>query len=254
MECNAAFAKGKTHAICQDYVLAEKVCSKDVEFPFILVTDGCSSSPNTDVGARLLAHCLFSSWKTRNGYASLTEALDYARAFCTQASLPMECLDATCLFAYGLQQYICIQVIGDGYVYIKYKDGREIVYMHEYPSGAPYYFNYEMDVSRKIEYVKQFTTLRKITKVDLKSGISDPPINFLEVIHSLMIPENELETVALLTDGCSSIENVSTLNAIQELVAFKNTKGEFVQRRLNKALTSFKNDHYDDISVAAITW
>ena len=40
---------GKTHKICEDYIL-----SGTKPFPYIIISDGCSSSEGTDMGARLL--------------------------------------------------------------------------------------------------------------------------------------------------------------------------------------------------------
>ena len=40
------FKIGKTHLICQDYALHSE--------GHISLSDGCSSSPNTDIGSRLL--------------------------------------------------------------------------------------------------------------------------------------------------------------------------------------------------------
>ena len=58
MTADAYFAIGRTHDVCQDYALA----SDDVPKTWALVSDGCSSSPASDIGARLLgraaAHAL----------------------------------------------------------------------------------------------------------------------------------------------------------------------------------------------------
>ena len=43
--------KGKTHKICEDYII-----SGYNPAPYIILSDGCSSSKNTDVGARVLCH------------------------------------------------------------------------------------------------------------------------------------------------------------------------------------------------------
>src|SRR6476659_1428102 len=50
MNADATINIGATHALCQDYVIA-----KDRH---VILSDGCSSSPDTDIGARLLVKAL----------------------------------------------------------------------------------------------------------------------------------------------------------------------------------------------------
>ena len=44
---------GDSHVACEDYALAGKI---NDNISYAIVADGCSSSPNVDVGARVLAH------------------------------------------------------------------------------------------------------------------------------------------------------------------------------------------------------
>ena len=46
---DCAFRMGRTHLVCQDYAAVAAG-----EFPCVLLADGCSWSPDTDMGARLL--------------------------------------------------------------------------------------------------------------------------------------------------------------------------------------------------------
>ena len=48
---DAFFSIGKTHMVCEDYARAG---TQQNGLPYALVCDGCSSSPDTDIGARLL--------------------------------------------------------------------------------------------------------------------------------------------------------------------------------------------------------
>ncbi|MBC8139363.1 MAG: protein phosphatase 2C domain-containing protein, partial [Fibrella sp.] len=52
-QSDAAFAIGKTHKVCQDYALTGDA---HATIPTVWLSDGCSSSPHTDIGARLLTH------------------------------------------------------------------------------------------------------------------------------------------------------------------------------------------------------
>ncbi|MCA9708502.1 MAG: hypothetical protein KDK70_21815, partial [Myxococcales bacterium] len=52
MYVDAWFAIGDTHVVCEDFACAGHT---EAGAGFAVVCDGCSSSPQTDVGARLLA-------------------------------------------------------------------------------------------------------------------------------------------------------------------------------------------------------
>ena len=47
MNTDGAFYIGTTHEVCQDYCMAENDA--------IVVSDGCSGSPGTDMGSRVLS-------------------------------------------------------------------------------------------------------------------------------------------------------------------------------------------------------
>ena len=53
VQCDAFFAIGSTHDICQDYALALNISNRSL----LIVSDGCSASPSTDIGARILSRC-----------------------------------------------------------------------------------------------------------------------------------------------------------------------------------------------------
>lgn len=74
MNADVAFAKGKIHLVCQDYAAAE-VTESGVT---VLVSDGCSGSPHTDFGARILTQCalinlpLLKAWPVSQAVALAT--------------------------------------------------------------------------------------------------------------------------------------------------------------------------------------
>ena len=263
MQYNAVFAKGKTHLKCEDYALAGTI--KNV--PMIIVCDGCSSSPNTDVGARLLAHSLINICRgstvdsTIDSQLSLLDenieelilvsALQSARNLLNPLALSNSCLDVTCLFSYVFEGKVFIHTIGDGAVYVKWNNGEERIWLHEFESGAPLYGNYLLDLERKAEYHKTYPGVRKISEGSFENP--NEVITTWPQVHSLVFPEEEISLVALMSDGCSTVKNVPTYSAIEAFTSFKNTQGAFVERRLRKALLEYNNDHDDDISVAALS-
>ena len=54
MFADCAFAAGRGHDVCQDYAAA----GGGADEPYAILADGCSTSPDTDVGARLLVKCI----------------------------------------------------------------------------------------------------------------------------------------------------------------------------------------------------
>ena len=61
MNADSVFNIGATHAVCQDYVIArsgETTFGSPNAGPYIILSDGCSSSPDTDMGARLLVKAM----------------------------------------------------------------------------------------------------------------------------------------------------------------------------------------------------
>ena len=51
MNANSTFSIGKNHIVCEDYALAYT----GPIITYAIVSDGCSSSPDVDFGARCLA-------------------------------------------------------------------------------------------------------------------------------------------------------------------------------------------------------
>ena len=54
MNADSAVNIGSTHSLCQDYVIARN----PDRAPYVVLSDGCSSSNDTDIGARLLVRAM----------------------------------------------------------------------------------------------------------------------------------------------------------------------------------------------------
>ena len=70
-----------------------------------------------------------------------------------------------------------------------------------------------------------------------------------------------MKFVLISSDGISQLSNaqlnsrLSTMHILEELTAFKGTKGKFLQRRANKALKQFEQDGFkpfDDLSLGIL--
>ena len=109
MHADDFFTIGNSHVICDDYATSR------ADGPLrAVVSDGCSGSPNTDCGSRILANLAL-----RNPNWSSQEAGDVRR----QRFLPVDSLDATLLIAEVDSSYITVSAYGDGVIAAQGKDG-----------------------------------------------------------------------------------------------------------------------------------
>lgn len=119
MSTDKFFTIGKTHNVCQDYALS----GEHNGISYAIVSDGCSSSPDTDFGARFLAKSCEQQilrGHNFNGERIIYEASGIAR----QIGLPETCLDATLICAIkDNNDAIKIYMHGDGVILGKYCDG-----------------------------------------------------------------------------------------------------------------------------------
>lgn len=283
IQSDAAFAIGKTHKVCQDYAIAD---NERAALRSVWLSDGCSSSPNTDIGARLLTHgiqqrlSVFSALTDADSAEAQQTLLDdlirknlrFAVRSAKQMGLPGGFLDATLL---GLalaksRESVHAVLYGDGAIVFGKTDGTREIYRSQYPAGYPYYPAYVADESRLKCWREVENNPHTITRTTL---FSDGSVGVAETFvpegpyHLLCQPTESLCFAAVLSDGIESFQNrigaetsstfksVDYLTAVHELTAFKNFRGAFVHRRMQ----SFEKDclkrgwhHNDDISVAAL--
>ena len=270
MQSDAAFIIGKTHKFCQDYAIASDERSAIAS---VWLSDGCSSSPHTDIGARLLTHGMKEQIATVEKvsftcavHASLTRAAKTVQ----QMGLPLECMDATLLGLIWTSETLQTVLYGDGAIVYGRTDGTRLVCRSRYPASFPYYPAYGIDPKRQEQWKKVANNPHTITKTVLRQDGSVeesetfcPPDDY----HLLEQPVEGIRWAAVLSDGIESFQQhigsetsssfapVDYLDVVRGLTAFKNFKGEFVHRRMQ----AFEKDcarrgwhHNDDISVTAM--
>jgi len=168
MNADAYFEIGASHTVCEDYALAGTVD----DLSYAIVSDGCSSSKDTDLGARLLAHIakdvllylkqrkvLYNGAFIHGQFVNLFEELVIKKAqeVRTALQLKVDVFDATLLVAASIGPYQRIAYVrGDGYVIAKKKNGVSQVFTLNYESNAPYYLSYEMSFDKKTAYEQQY--------------------------------------------------------------------------------------------------
>jgi len=247
---------GSKHKICEDYTL--------IGDKYIIVSDGCSTSPMTDVGARILTISAATAIKRFLKQSMIPDyeqfamtTLHTARGHINAMGLPEECLNATLLITFRIFDSYYTYVYGDGHVCIEYKSGKKVHWEYVYgkeddpDSNAPFYLNYWFEPEK---YIEQFGT----DNLTVKSN--GEKMNFPDNKGSLIYHDSKVITLA--TDGVESFlipgqDKLDAVTAMNEFCSYKNYKGEFVQRRCKAALKKFGRtweniSHYDDIAVAAI--
>jgi hypothetical protein len=265
MHADAHFAIGKTHKVCEDYALAGQAN----DHAFAIVSDGCSSSPDTDFGSRLMARA------ARSGLMRFGDRFDPERAAWVaqgwQESLGLvpNALDATLLVAFETShKTIRIVVVGDGVVAGRRRDTGLIDYWAvRYPAGAPGYLTYLLNPEREKLFLEHTDGIRQ---VDVSWGHTDTGITaetrWDEVgpVWTLDRDPAVYDLIAVMSDGAESfqrfagtrLENIPVREVLDQVMTVKGSTGEFMRRRVGKFLSKFcvQNgwQHYDDFAVAAL--
>jgi serine/threonine protein phosphatase PrpC len=236
MNADSTFIIGATHAVCQDYAVARDA--------YAIVSDGCSASPDTDIGARLLVKAAEQLLHTNHDRSALHEAaarlaLEWAKPI----NLPPESLDATLLTAFISDDELLVTCSGDGVIVAERNDGGLDVHVISFPSGYPFYPAYWHQPDR----------------LDAFLSTSGP----IEQTRHFRFKTSEYKYVALVSDGIHSFLNtsqtitspVSMAEVLGELVSFKSLHGAFVARRVKRFIKDCRArgwQHSDDLSIAAI--
>lgn len=160
---------GHSHSVCQDYIL-----SGTAPVPYVILADGCSQTPNSEVGAMALCHCAYVSMQHFvEDIPVVFDTAERLRAYFTDccegfgntvirsvAALHthmhpafVNSLDATLIVAFLYNGVYCAYMYGDGFVCALPKDENAPfnVATVSYTPNAPAYLSYRM--SRAEEYI-----------------------------------------------------------------------------------------------------
>lgn len=252
---------GISHKICEDYIIQ----GMNPE-PFIILSDGCSSSYGTEMGARILCHLAkqYLRYRVDDLHSIKYEKLGSwvihnAEMTVRQLGLKLSCLDATLIVAFQLEDEIRIFIYGDGMIAVK-KDDDIVTHSIDFTNNAPYYLSYLVDDHRhklyhEMKNEKILTSQSTIAKKHSSSWAYDNPTIF--TYH-----KDSFDVLFIASDGLASFivdtPNEYTIIKPEEILpafmTFKNLKGEYLKRRLNKALKGFYNtgiNHFDDLSIGS---
>lgn len=258
MEKDCCFIKGNSHNVCEDYATVGDNC--------VIVSDGCSSSKNTDVGARVLSlitkGVLETKFKVTLNKDVIMNKLEHMKYYDMFKDVSF---DATLLYVLVVDNKIDVACYGDGFMIFEYTDNTTDVYKMSNEFNAPFYLSYDLDQERKKEYIKEYGNEVLIDKTfnfnsDKESISTEKYCDNVE--HT--IDKYLFKAVHILSDGVESFskinedgkkENIHYTDVLKKLLDFKSYKGEFVKRRINGFQKFCKKnnwEHYDDLSLASI--
>jgi hypothetical protein len=253
------FAIGKTHTVCQDYVR----CGTFNGQSYVIVSDGCSGSEDTDIGARVLTIAA-EQYLRKNGEVNFEVIVEVASNTIRGMGMDPTCLDATLLIAIEIQDAVAVYMMGDGVVVARNRETGGYYHIRtNFFLGAPFYPNYLTDPDR----LEGYHALPANQVVEIKGMIggseTDRAIDTDKYPYWLPVAvfnKSEYDLVVLMSDGAMSFrkdgESVPVPDVVTQIMDVKVPFGEFMTRRARKFLGSFCPSkgwvHDDDFGVGAI--
>lgn len=277
MNADSIFLIGASHDVCQDYAIAGRAGDDGPQAnPYVILSDGCSSSPDTDVGARLLVKAAAQTLMLGDGPPAAllgemhAEAARRALDWAERAGLHRSSVDATLLTIHLLGGELLIGCTGDGVIYLESRSGARDLYSVSYSSGYPLYPGYAHQPDRLLSLadagsdkeVRHFhSAAAGMPLLHVGTTQGGPVTEVLSVcaedyvcaavfsdgVHSFFSPRR--------TETCKGVEPVPLGEVVEELVGFRTVMGAFVRRRMKKVLKDCLIKgwrHTDDLSVGAL--
>lgn len=255
---------GSQHKVCEDFIV-----SGTDPCPYVILSDGCSASENSNYGAMILVQMAKRYLDFRKhelggiDYDDMGNWVIYnADAVVRSMGLNRTCLDATLIVSYLWNDSVYVYVYGDGCIITKLWDGLFWIYEVSFSSDSPYYLSYKLDCSRRMVYRNM-----GYSKVVKHGSLGMGPDLFRDADREVNYPVHykfdsaNFKEVYIASDGINSFvrngEKLPVKDVMENLLDTerenrdRNTKGVFIQRRCRKAIRGFRKggwDHYDDIS------
>lgn len=233
--------------------------------PYMILADGCSSSDYSDIGARMLVmsakayllNQLTAGQVPEAGELGLHVALK-AVAAVKAVGTSVSSIDATLIASFVNKKQVYVYMYGDGAVFYRDREGEFDLINVEYSHNAPYYLSYRLDKRRDSHYKSISGKEEKIVtrnSVREMESIYEPTV--------ITIPVEALFSLVIVSDGVSSFINttnaqvIDTESIVKILGSFRNTNGDFVKRRIKRALKVMSKQgvyNGDDLSMAAMVF
>lgn len=263
---------GSSHHFCEDFANAS--VSEDKEKAFAIVSDGCSSAKESQIGAMLLTKSaeqhLYPTRSKDRAYEMVNLAMQGANVFRRTLGVNLEALRATLLTVSVVDDNFRVTTTGDGVVVARHRtNGLEIMEII-YQSGAPFYPIYDLTQNDRERYLKEFPgeyTIRLHSSGTIKEATVQVDQNNGAITYAYEYPIDQYDLVGVMSDGvqtfykesCNGTSKtpvaVPLLEIVNEMFAFKNIQPNFVKRRTQKAFKAFEKlgyNHYDDFSIGVV--
>lgn len=266
IEIDSFLEIGSQHRICEDYIIKGNNPTQ-----YIILADGCSSANNTEMGARILCHLAKQYIKYRGEddlysieYEDLGNWVIYnAELIARQMGLSLSCLTSTLIVSFVRDNIVKVFMYGDGCIITTTPEHDSIeITKIDFEGNAPYYLVYRVDKDRGEIYHQnnphKMVSVDFSTKTELPRKIRhayDYPSEYelLTSTHPLIMIASDGLFSFLMGNGSSDL--IDPMNLLKDgFISFKNTKGSFLQRRLNKYMKQLNKQgvaHFDDLSVGA---
>jgi hypothetical protein len=264
---DAYYTIGRLHLFCQDYALHgwEPV-------PHLILADGCSAAPDSDLGARLLAlnarrllprfvHAADQSERMALHWPLGQRIVRRAARQARDLGLDSGVLDATLLIAWCDGATAHVHLYGDGCLAVRRADGGVGTIRVEYAENAPYYLSYLLDPERWELYqeaIGEPATAQSICyQIDAGESVRQERFNAPTVFDFDL---TAFPVVAVATDGLDSFVAAETgarldiRTVARAVLDFQNLDGPFVQRRVRQVLAEYAQQrvlNVDDIGLGA---
>jgi len=265
---------GAGHEVCEDYAIHGQFIKDEAEIHYAILSDGCSSSSRSDVGARILCHtaeCILKNYSVVNmRYIGNTEdfavsVISQARSYCVLMGLPQVCLDCTFWMIIGVKN---LKNIGMDVIVLGYGDGCKIqriygedsidVVGYHYTSGAPYYMNYLNNDDRTQSFL-DFSEGNPVYQYMVPSDgyLGNECEIDSESVYHMSLTAFKPTDIVIVSDGIFTfnVDKEENKWAYLESIKFKSYTAGFLKRRMKrfKKTREERNiSHFDDLGCIAL--
>lgn len=265
-----AFTIGRGHSVCQDYALSVA----ETRTHAVILADGCSSSPDTDIGARFLAKAALSflyqidvDKDTRDSFEQYyRHTIQFAALSSRVLKLNPWCLDATLLTIKANSRGFVASIYGDGVAVMMRRDGSLEIMSVEFAQGFPDYLNYQLDAVRRAalgDYVFNHKRVRRMF-ISHRGNVSETILDSDRSFELYRGNWSDYRWVGILSDGIHSVSGgldpmdhiaIKLADVLPRLLDLKTLNGDFAQRALESFMTYLVANGWciqDDLAIGFI--